>query len=87
VTETWTAHQRHGEHGQEHGRFGKWDIISRLEPMPPKAVPMSMPATPKKRAMAKSATRAMTSAVADSGRSVDRMGMIPLAMTETPKTR
>ena len=63
-------------------------VISRLEPMPPKAVPMSMPARAvKKRAMAKSATRAMTSAVAERGRSMDRIGMMPPASTETPNTR
>jgi hypothetical protein len=63
-------------------------IISRLDPMPPNAVPMSMPASAvKNRAMVKSATKAMTSAVRDSGRSVVIMGMIPPASTVVPKTR
>ena len=49
---------------------------------------MSIPASAvKKRAIAKRATRAITSAVAASGRSVEMMGMMPPASTVTPNTR
>ncbi len=63
-------------------------VISLLEPMPPKAVPISMPANAvKNRAMANSATSTITSAIAESGRSVESVGMMLPAMTETPNTR
>ena len=56
--------------------------------MPPKAVPMSIPASAvKKRAIAKSATITMTSAVGASGRSTERIGITPPASSAVPKTR
>lgn len=63
-------------------------VISRLDPMPPKAVPISIPASAvKNRAIAKSATITMTSAVAARGRSTDNIGMMPPARTAVPNTR
>ncbi len=62
-------------------------IMSREEPMPPKAVPMSMPASAvKKRASEKNATSTMTSAMAAVGRSTATSGTSAAHTTVAPNT-
>jgi len=62
-------------------------VFSRLAPIPPKAVPMSIPARAVKNlAIVNRDIRAIMSAVAERGRSTDSMGIIPPARTAEPKT-
>ena len=61
--------------------------ISRRAPSVPKAVPMSIAASEMKtRASANRPTSAIASAAGASGRSVDRVGMMPQASTMAPNT-
>ncbi len=70
------------------GSARKPTSISRREPMLPNAVPMSMPASAMNtRARANSPTRAMVSATAANGRSVDSEGMMAAAATITPNSK
>ena len=63
-------------------------IASRLEPMPPKAVPTSMPASArKKRALPSSAVMAMRSADQLNSRPVAKVGTSAAATQVTAKTR
>ncbi len=62
-------------------------VISRLAPMPPKAVPMSMPArASQNRARASSAAMAMTSPIWASGVSTKIIGTMPEASRVAVKT-
>ena len=63
-------------------------IISRLEPMPPKLVPTSMPASArKKRALPSSATMAIRSAVQLNSRPVAKVGTSAAATQVAAKIR
>jgi hypothetical protein len=62
-------------------------IISREEPIPPKAVPMSRPASAvKKRASASSPASTMTSAIAAVGRSSATSGTTATIRSVVPNT-
>ena len=70
------------------GSARKPTSISRRAPSVPKAVPMSIAASEiNTRASANSPTSAIASAAGDSGRSVDRVGMIAQASNIQPKIR
>ena len=63
-------------------------VTSRDEPMPPKAVPISIPAKDrKKRVRARNPTSTMTSARAAVGICTENIGTIEVATTVTLKTR